>query len=154
MFALFIFTHFFSFIHQQCEPMMTIKSLSYLTITLLLTSCSNTYTTKTNVDKENFSDYFASSNVKMYKSEKDFNTTFQYIGLVEGEDCQAKEHHAEPDEVNARTNARKAANKLKANAVVFTGCTLISKEQASQNPTPKQCVATTVCYGKAYYLNH
>lgn len=118
-----------------------------LFIIVLLQGCSH-FTTSTNLDSRNFDNYFSASHVIIYSNEKEFKSTYQYIGLVEGEDCQAKAHYAKPDEIIARTNARKHADKIKANAIIFTGCALINNNQSE-----KQCVATTVCYGKAYFVN-
>jgi RcsF protein len=119
----------------------------YATVMLMLVSCSQ-FSTSTNLDRSNFTHYFSSSNVTIFESEQDFTGAYRYVGLVEGEDCQLKDHHAQPNEVIARTKARKSAAKLKANAIIFTGCALIGNDQHS-----KQCTATTVCYGKAYFVN-
>ena len=70
-------------------------------------------------------------------------SSFEYVGLVEGEDCQKKSHLAAPDPINARTQARQLAFKQQANAVLFTSCVDIET---------KHCVAQVVCYGKAYRL--
>lgn len=129
--------------------MSTLKSIIFPTIILILIGCSNKFTIQTNLDRTNFTEYFSLSNVKIYTSETEFETSYQYIGLVEGEDCQKKSHHAKPDEDIARTKARKSANNLNANAVVFSQCALIEN-----NTSSKQCIATTICYGKAYYINH
>jgi len=120
---------------------------SYLIIILLLTSCSGHFTGRGNLDAENFRDYFAPSEVDIYPSTDAFKGKYQYLGLVEGENCQAKQHHAKPDEIIARTEARKKAYKLNANAIVFTGCALLTDKN-----TPEQCIASTVCYGQAYYV--
>ncbi|WP_077341795.1 Rcs stress response system protein RcsF [Pseudocolwellia agarivorans] len=120
---------------------LTLLSLS------LLTSCSSNFDSSTNLDAENFTNYFAPSNVTIYTSTDEFKTQYKYMGLVEGENCQAKAHHAKPDDVMARTEARKKAYQLKANAIIFTGCALLPDES-----TAKQCIASTVCYGQAYYV--
>tara|TARA_R110001583_G_C5603795_1_gene404738 strand:- start:685 stop:1110 length:426 start_codon:yes stop_codon:yes gene_type:complete len=124
-----------------------------LTLTAtFIASCSNNYVS-TNLDKENFSDYFSASNVKIYKSEQDINARYQFIGSVEGQDCQIKAHHALPDEVNARTQARQQAFDIKANAVVFSSCALLSQEQLAQlshSNDAQQCHAIVICYAKAY----
>ncbi len=112
---------------------------------IVLTGCSSHYTLSTNLDKENFRTYFSPAQVKIVVSESDFTGRYKLIGLVEGQDCQAQPHHAVPDEIAARTQARLQAFEQKSNAVIFTGCALISDDQAS-----KQCHATVVCYAKAY----
>jgi RcsF protein len=121
----------------------------------LTVSCSNRYVS-TNLDKDNFNQYFSASNVKIYKSENDFPGQYHYIGAVEGQDCQVKPHHAQPDEINARTQARQKAFSLQANAIVFTACTLLTQEQLlqlSESNDAKQCNSLVVCYGKAYAVD-
>jgi len=102
----------------------------------------------TNLDKENFQQYFAPTSVKIYQTEQDFPSSYQFIGAVEGQDCQVKPHLASPDKIIARTHARAQAFKKNANAIIFTGCALIEDDNAS-----KQCLSTLVCYGKAYFIN-
>lgn len=114
---------------------------------LLLSSCSSNFTGRGNLDSQNFRDYFAPSKVTIYASTDEFKGKHKYIGLVDGEDCQAKQHHAEPDNIIARTEARKKAYHLKANAIVFAGCVLLTGKNTS-----KQCVSSTVCYGQSYFI--
>jgi len=125
---------------------MKTKFLTLLSVSFLL-SCSGKFDSSSNLDAKNFANYFAPSNVEIYTSIDAFNGQYKYIGLVEGEACQAKEHHAKPDEIIARTEARKKASELKANAIIFTGCTLLTGEG-----TTRQCVASTICYGQAYFV--
>jgi RcsF protein len=114
---------------------------------ITLTACSSEYTVSTNLDKENFQRYFSHAQVNVVEDESKFSGRYKLIGLVEGQSCQAKAHHAKPDEIVARTQARRQAFEQKANAIVFTGCALINDDKAN-----KQCVATVVCYGKAYQV--
>jgi len=119
-----------------------------LVITLLtLTACSSNYTVSTNLDKENFQSYFSPTQVKIAEDESEFHGRYKLIGMVEGESCQEKPHHAKPDKIAARTQARRKAFEKQANAIIFTGCALIDDDKAS-----KQCVASIVCYGKAYQV--
>ena len=121
-----------------------IRNLALVTTTsLFVIGCANISTVNTNLDRQNFKDYFAPSKVEIYESEQSFNGKYQFIGGVEGEDCQIKLHHAAPDPIKARTQARGKAFDLGANAIVFSGCTEVET---------KQCHATTICYGKAYIV--
>jgi RcsF protein len=123
-----------------------------LTTITLITSCNSRHVS-TNFDKENFSDYFSASKVKIYEQEKDIKTRHNYIGVVEGHDCQIKPHHAAPDEINARTQARRQAFEQQANAVVFTGCALLTSEQLAKlnnSNDAQQCHAIVICYAKAF----
>jgi len=125
-----------------------------LTTMTLIASCNSRYVS-TNLDKENFSDYFSASNVKIYTQEKEITTRHQYIGVVEGQDCQIKPHHAAPDEINARTQARHQAFNQQANGVVFTGCALLTSQQLAQlnnSNDAQQCHAIVICYAKAFIV--
>jgi RcsF protein len=118
----------------------------------LITSCSGRYVS-TNFNKENFSDYFSASKVKIFEQEKDIKSRHNYIGMVEGQDCQIKPHHAVPDKVNARSEARRHAFEQQANAVIFTGCTLLTPEKLAKlksSSDAQQCHAIVICYAKAF----
>jgi RcsF protein len=121
--------------------------LAFAITAITLSACSFQYTISTNLDKENFQNYFSHSQVRVVKDESGFSSRYKLIGMVEGQNCQLKNHHTAPDEIAARTQARQKAFEQQANAIVFTGCALINDDQAN-----KQCVATVVCYGKAYQV--
>ncbi len=134
---------------------MPIKKLPLtivLSLLLGLISCNSNYSVSTNLDKSNFKDYFSPSKVSIYESEKDIEGKHEYVGLVEGEDCQLKSHHSSPDKINARTDARRIAYEKGANGIIFTGCALVESNSNAQhtNLDSKQCVSTMVCYGKAF----
>lgn len=122
-----------------------VTTIHLLLVTLFITSCGNINEVSTNLDRDNFKNYFSPTTVKMYNSEKDFKGKAKFIGLVEGESCQEKAHHALPNEIDARTEARRQAYKLEANAIIFSQCVLIEDDKAA-----KYCIASTVCYGRAY----
>jgi len=130
------------------------KILLILPVIALLASCS-TPNVSTNLDKENFRDYFSAGNVEIYQSEKSINARYQFIGVVEGQDCQIKAHHAVPDEINARTQARRQAFDKQANGIVFSSCVLLPPEQLAQlnnSNDAQQCHAIVICYAKAYAI--
>lgn len=123
------------------------------TLVSLISACSSNYQVSTNVDKENFKHYFSAAEVDIYENERDITARHQFIGLVEGQDCQEKPHHAAPDKINARTQARQQAFEQKANAVVFTGCAELAAEQLAQlsrSGDALQCHAIVICYGRAF----
>ncbi|MBL4940601.1 MAG: rcsF protein [Colwellia sp.] len=123
-------------------------------ILVIITACSNNYVS-TNLDKVNFNQYFSASKVKIYHSEKDINARYQFISGVEGQDCQIKPHHAAPNEINARTQARRQAFDQHANGVVFSGCAVLAQEQLAQQSNSndaQQCHAIVICYAKAYAI--
>ena len=129
------------------------KKFTILLVTLFLISCNNNFTVSTNLDTSNFRDYFSPGQVTIYQSEEEITKRYKFIGAVEGEDCQLKEHHAAPNEINARTDARRQAFKQQANAIIFTGCATINVTTANQQPQKKQCLSTLVCYGKSYQID-
>jgi len=130
------------------------KKLFSILLACLLSSCNSNYTVSTNLDRNNFKDYFSPSKVTIYKSEKEFEKRSKFIGLVEGQDCQLKEHHASPDEINARTNARRLAFEKQANAIIFTGCAIIDTTITTAQPQKAQCISTLVCYAKVYQVDN
>ena len=126
-----------------------IKALS-LGLVLLLTSCAKINNVTTNLDSKNFTDYFAASHVGVYTDETEFESAdYQYMGLVEGQDCQEKAHHAVPDPVIARTEARRQAYGLGGNAVIFSSCVTLEQESIKNS----SCLSTLVCYGSAFKIN-
>ncbi|WP_448549901.1 Rcs stress response system protein RcsF [Thalassotalea fusca] len=110
----------------------------------LLSFCASHYEVSTNLDRENFVQYFAPAKVKIFKSEQDIQGKYVAVGRVEGEDCQEKAHHAIADEQIALTDARRKAFNLGANAIVFSGCATV---------TTKQCVSQKICYGRTFKIS-
>lgn len=109
----------------------------------LVSACSSSVEVETNLDAENFESYFATGSVVVYQDESEFNGPANFVGIVEGESCKAKENSVPANAADARTEARKQAAELNANAVIFTSCTLIEDQQ---------CLEMMVCYGKAYQV--
>ncbi len=126
--------HLNTLIKYLIRPLLVTASM------IMLSSCSN-YTFTTNVDKQNFTNYFATGAVTVYENNEKLPALKEYIGMVDGESCQASKDKAPASKVEARTAARKKAYKLTANAVVFTGC-------ASEKT--KQCQQLIICYAQAY----
>ena len=114
-------------------------------VAAFITGCAKINDISTNLDRENFKSYFSPTTVKIYTDEKEFTGKHEFLGLVEGESCQEKSHHAAPNEIDARTEARGKAYKLGANAIIFSQCVIIEEDKAA-----KYCLASTVCYGRAY----
>ncbi|NMP15657.1 Rcs stress response system protein RcsF [Thalassotalea sp. Y01] len=123
--------------------MKTIISLSLTSIfSLMIAGCSFGPHVQTNIDKENFDEYFAATNVQMF-TEETLPDTANYLGLVEGNSCKAKANDKPANDIDARTLAREQAAHIGAQAVVFTSCVYV------EDP---QCIEMKVCYGKAYEL--
>lgn len=123
----------------------TNKRIFTTLIALLLCSCASITSVKTNLDGENFRNYFAPTSVEIFNDEQKFPSQYTFIAGVEGQSCQETPEHVVADEITARTDARKNAYQLKANAIVFSSCTTIST---------KQCHQQVICYGKAYRINN
>jgi len=112
---------------------------------LAITGCAKINDVSTNLDRDNFKHYFSPTKVKIVEKEQDLVGKFKFIGLVEGESCQEKAYHAAPNEIDARTEARRKAYQLGANAIIFSQCVMITDDKAA-----KYCQASTVCYGRAF----
>jgi RcsF protein len=130
-------------IAQTITRLTKLKIIPLVLSLPLLASCSGNYTFESNVKADNAEEYFSASKVAIFNDESEFESAFDYVGLVEGEDCQSKVHLAQADVINARTQARQNAFKQQANAVIFTSCV---------NIETKHCISQVVCYGKAYRL--
>lgn len=131
----------------------TLRNLLCTTAVFTLSSCSNQYAVSTNLDKENFTEYFSASKVTIYANENEIPGPYKVVGVVEGQDCQIKAHHAVPDQVAARTQARQHAFNQNANAIVFTGCADLDHAkltQLNQSNDSNQCHAMIICYGRAF----
>lgn len=132
-----------------------LKKSIVLSLVTLLASCSTNYQVSTNLDKENFKNYFSAAEVSIYDTEQEITTRHKFVGLVEGQDCQTKSHQAAPDKIIARTQARQQAFVQGANAIVFSGCAVFSPEQLAQlshSNDAKQCHAIVICYGRAFIV--
>lgn len=126
----------------------TMRSISMILLSVLCAGgCAKINDISTNLDRENFKNYFSPAKVKIVASEKELEGKYKFIALVEGESCQEKAHHAPPNAIDARTEARRKAYNLEANAIIFSQCVLIEEDKAS-----KYCLASTVCYGRAYMV--
>ena len=123
---------------KQIVSLLIISSIS------LLSACANGPSIETNLDKENFDEYFAAGNVIVYQNEDELPGKVVSLGLVEGESCKAKENDIPANAADARTMAREKAASMEANAVIFTSCTLIEDQQ---------CLEMMVCYGKAFQVS-
>ncbi|GLP96690.1 Rcs stress response system protein RcsF [Paraferrimonas sedimenticola] len=120
---------------------MKVQILGLMTATALISGCAN-MEFKTNLDADNFKEYYKASEVEIYESEADAPEQHLNMGLVEGSSCQETQDAPPPNEAEARTQARREAADLGANGVIFQQCI---KE------TSNICVAEYICYGQAIY---
>lgn len=119
-----------------------LPTLRFFTVSsaLLLSACSH-YQLSSNLDKENFDEYFKPSQVTIYAKPDLASIDYQLLGAVEGSSCQQGNNDIPADIKEARTNARINAANLNANGIVFQSC--INFEQ------DKTCISNIICYGRA-----
>lgn len=122
----------------------SLKKLGCIITTLALSGCS-LYPFHSNVDKQNFTEYFKSARIQVLTKEQLLDHNFQYLGTLEGSSCQAKSNEPPANESDARIDlVHQAADMPKANAVVFSSCVAFPKD--------KVCQSSVSCYGKAVQL--
>lgn len=109
-------------------------------LTTFLLGCSG-YQVSTNLDRENFSDYFKPSQVTVYEKTQLQQLNYQRLGTVEGESCQSSTLDPPPSEADARTEARRRAAELGANGMWIDQCLQVEPN--------KECISLLVCYGQA-----
>jgi len=118
--------------------------LSALLAIIALSGCSS-YQFSSNLDKENFDEYFKPSQVTVYSKAELNDLDYQFLGSVEGSSCQEEENDRPADIKEARTNARINAADMHANAIVFHSCLNF--------PADKVCVSNVICYGRAFAVS-
>ena len=99
---------------------------------------------ETNLDPDNFTEYFKPSSVEVYTNESILQHRFKSLGLVTGLACQETEDDFIARESEARTDAKLKAADLGANGIVFGKCIRLEKTAA--------CVVSVACYGKAFQV--
>lgn len=107
---------------------------------LLTTACSH-FNYSTNLDKENFDEYFKPSQVIIYQKSELAGLDYHVISAVDGSSCQQKENGIPANERDARTKARLNAADMGANGVTFQTCLTIKPDKA--------CITNIICYGRA-----
>ncbi|WP_448569924.1 Rcs stress response system protein RcsF [Thalassotalea ganghwensis] len=112
-----------------------------------LSGCTSNIAIDSNLDPSNIEAYFSFQQVNVIESLEQISSPYKILGVIEGEACQQKAHHQLPSTSEARTDARRKAANIGANAIYFSSCTLIEHNEAN-----KHCVATQVCYGQAMFI--
>ena len=113
---------------------------SYLLAATLLTGCSG-YSFPTNLDKENFTEYFKPGSVALVDKAQLAELDYQILGTVEGVSCQEDNSQPVPVIGDARTEARTRTADLGGNALLISKCI-----ELQQTPG---CQASITCYGQA-----
>lgn len=97
---------------------------------------------ETNLDPDNFTEYFKPSSVEIYTNETILEHHYESLGLVTGLACQETEDDFIARESDARTDARIKAADLGANGIVYGKCIRLEKTAA--------CAVSVTCYGEAF----
>lgn len=108
--------------------------------TLLLTACSG-FQFSSNLDKDNFNEYFKPSRVTVYDKSQLTDLNYTVVGAVEGSSCQEEEKDLPADIKQARTNARINAANINANGIVFQTCITFEADNS--------CISNIICYARA-----
>ncbi len=126
---------------------MTIRIAPYsllLPLTLLV-ACSQHYDLQTNLDPENFQEYFKPSQVSLF-SESNLPEGATRLDEVTGSSCQAHQQDIPATEGEAIREARVAAAELRADALLIDIC------ESEQSDQPGGCLSLVTCYGRAFKL--
>ena len=107
---------------------------------LMLTGCSN-YQFSSNLDKEDFDEYFKPSQVTVYSKFDLKNLEYQFLGAVEGSSCQREDKQIPANMKEARTKARINAANMNANGIVFQSCLNFEADES--------CHSNIICYARA-----
>ena len=107
---------------------------------LFLSACGH-FQSSSNLDKQNFEEYFAPSHVPIYEKDELLTLDYEVIGAVEGSSCQIDENDRPADVREARTKARINAAALHANGVSFQSCITFKPDNV--------CLSNIICYGRA-----
>ncbi|MBM7071754.1 hypothetical protein JQC92_06815 [Shewanella sp. 202IG2-18] len=112
---------------------------------ILLAGCSGSYSFHSNLDKENFKEYFKAGDVKVFHTDSLPTQAYKSLGLATGEACQLSSSDKIATESDARTAIRKQAADLGANGVIIRSCATLNESNA--------CLSHVLCSGEAIKIN-
>lgn len=115
--------------------------LLFISLCLLFTTACSNFNYSTNLDKDNFDEYFKPSQVIIYQKSELNDLDYRVISAVDGSSCQQKENEISANERDARTKARFNAADMGANGITFQTCLTIKPDNA--------CITNIICYGRA-----
>ncbi|MBD1390240.1 hypothetical protein IC617_12430 [Neiella sp. HB171785] len=116
-----------------------------LILALLLGACASDYDVSTNLDPQNFKDYFKPSEVQLFPA-SELPEGAKRIAAVSGFSCQENSNAVPASIADARTDARIKAANQGANALVIDVC------ETEQNTESPACVILVSCYGRAFAI--
>ena len=105
-------------------------------------ACTQSYDVHTNLDPENFKQYYKPSQVVLYESDQ-LPIGTKSIAAITGQSCQIASLDKPANLAEARTEARIAAANLGANGLVIDIC------ETEQNTESPKCITLMSCYGRA-----
>ena len=117
------------------------KSLPFVALLMTMLSGCSLFQVHTNLDKENFTEYFKPGTVTLVDKEQLDSLQYQILGTVEGNSCQEDNTQPVPVIGDARTDARVRTADLGGNALLISKCI-----ELGQTPG---CQASITCYGQA-----
>lgn len=100
----------------------------------------------TNLNPSNFTDYFKASGVDVVTYEELDGSNYMLIGGVHGLSCQEDEDDFPANEADARTELKRNAVDMGANALVINKCIRAAETGA--------CSLSVTCYGDALYVKN
>ena len=106
----------------------------------LVSGCAD-YAFHSNLDKENFDNYFKPSHVIVYDKKQLLDLEYTILSAVEGSSCQESEIDIPANKRDARTKARINAADMNANGIIFHSCLNIEQDET--------CISNVICYGRA-----
>ena len=116
------------------------RSILLVCSVLSVSACSH-FQFSSNLDKQNFDDYFKPSEITIYEKSELTKLEYDVLGAVEGSSCQIEKNDPPADIREARTNARINAAALHANGISFQTCINFEQDNA--------CISNIICYGRA-----
>lgn len=119
-----------------------------ISATLGLSSCGS-YTFKTNLDPQNFVDYYKISTVKIVDNAYLEDKPYIVLANIKGLSCQMQKRDMIANETDARIALRQEALKYsQANAVLLGKCIRIKHDE-----TDATCLESVTCYGQALRID-
>lgn len=109
-----------------------------------ISGCSQ-YLFTSNLDKNNFEEYFKPSQVTVYEKSELASLKHTTLGAIDGSSCQEEEKDLPASIEEARTNARINAADMRANGILFQTCLNFEPDNF--------CVSNIICYGQALNVN-
>ncbi|RCU48888.1 MULTISPECIES: Rcs stress response system protein RcsF [Corallincola] len=110
---------------------------------LTLSGCSG-YSLHTNLDKQNFDDYYRPSSVTVYTAEQLTDLNYKELGPVQGESCRNRSDLPPAQVSDARTQARTSVAEMGGNGVTFSQCLTLTGDDSLPG-----CIDSIICIGTA-----